>query len=375
VSDAERLARIALCRLTEPGDLRIIALVRELGAEGLHDALNNERDLGGVLSDVAQRLRGLNPERDLDWASRAGVRYVIPSDPEWPRQVDDLRHVDKLQERGGEPLGLWVKGKARLDTLAPAVAVVGSRSSTSYGAEVAKELAATVASQDIGVVSGAAVGIDADAHLGALAVSGLTVAVLACGVDRAYPLAHAGLLDYIAEEGAVVSEAPPGTQVSRIRFLARNRLIAALATGTVVVEAAVRSGALNTANWTERLGRPLMAVPGPVFSAPSQGTHQLIRSGATLVTRGEEVLEIVGRPGEHLLTEPRAEARPRDALPSRDQQVLDAVPKTRASGADSIARVAGIGLIHVRAALARLQARGLVQSTEGGWLLTERALL
>ena len=110
MSDAERLARIALCRLTEPGDLRIIALVRELGAEGLYDALTNERDLGGVFSDVAQRLRGLNPARDLEWASRAGVRYVIPSDKEWPRQVDDLRHVDKLQERGGEPLGLWVKG-------------------------------------------------------------------------------------------------------------------------------------------------------------------------------------------------------------------------------------------------------------------------
>jgi len=374
MSDAERLARVALCRLSEPGDPRMIGLVRDLGAEMVLEHLANERDLGGVLNDVAQRVRGLNPTRDLEWAAKAGARFVIPSDAEWPTQLGDLRHVEKLQERGGEPLGLWVKGKARLNTLAPAIAMVGSRSSTSYGGHVAQEIAATVARKGICVVSGAAVGIDADAHLGALAAGGVTAAVLACGVDRAYPVAHAGLLDYIAEEGAVISEAAPGTQAARIRFLARNRLIAGLGRGTVVVEAALRSGALNTSNWTERLGRALMAVPGPVTSAPSQGSHQLIRSGATLVTNGEEVLELVGRPGEHLTVEPRAPARPRDSLSSRDQQVLDAVPKTSASGADSIARVAGINLLHVQSALGRLHDKGLVQSSDGGWMLTERAL-
>jgi DNA processing protein len=375
MSDAERLARVALCRLAEPGDLRMIGLVRDLGAEVVLEHLANERDLGGVLNDVAQRVRGLNPARDLEWADKVGARFVTPSDAEWPTQIDDLRHVEKLQQRGGEPLGLWVKGKARLSALAPAIAMVGSRSSTSYGGQVAQEIAATVAREGICVVSGAAVGIDADAHLGALAAGGVTAAVLACGVDRAYPVAHAGLLNYIAEEGAVISEAPPGTQPGRIRFLARNRLIAALGRGTVVVEAALRSGALNTSNWTERLGRALMAVPGPVTSAPSQGAHQLIRSGATLVTNGEEVLELVGRPGEHLMSEPRAAARPRDSLSSRDQQVLDAVPKTTAAGADSIARVAGINLLHVQSALDRLHRKGLIQPGEGGWLLTEEALV
>jgi len=374
MSEAERLARAALCRLTEPGDSRMARLVTDLGAEMVHHHLANERDLGGVRSDLAQRLTGLDPSRDLAWAADHGVRFVIPSDPEWPHQLDDLAHAESLQERGGVPLGLWVKGSVPLDRLSMSVAVVGSRSSTSYGGAVAKEIAATTGRAEVAVVSGAAFGIDADAHMGALAVGGLTAAVLACGIDRPYPMAHAHLLDYIAEEGAVISEASPGCSPTRVRFLARNRLIAALARGTVVVEAAVRSGALNTANWTERLGRQLMAVPGPVTSAPSQGAHQLLRNGASLVTNGDEVLELIGRPGHHLVEQPRAPSRPRDSLSTRDQQVLDAVPKTRPAGVDSIARTAGISILHVQSALGRLQRKGLVEQGEGGWLLHEAAL-
>ena len=121
------------------------------------------------------------------------------------------------------------------------------------------------------------------------------MAVLACGADRAYPLAHAEILEHIAEHGAVVSESPPGHAPFKARFLSRNRLIAALTRGTVVVEAARRSGALNTATWAARLQRPLMGVPGPVTSAPSEGVHRLLRSGqATVVTTGLDVLEVVG---------------------------------------------------------------------------------
>jgi len=379
MSDQERLARAALSRLGEPGDSRLSALVAELGAEAVHHYLATEHDVGGVLTDVAQRLAGLNPERDLARAANRQVRFVIPSDEEWPSRLDDLGHVDNLQERGGVPLGLWVRGSLRLDHWAGAaaqvgaVAVVGSRSSTSYGESVAREMGATTARQDVVVVSGAAFGIDAESHGGALAAGGVTVAVLACGLDRAYPPAHAGLIDDIAERGAVVSEAPPGTMPTRIRFLSRNRIIAALAQGTVVVEAAVRSGALNTANWTDRLGRHLMAVPGPVTSAASEGAHQLLRNGAVLVTSGDDVLELVGRPGEHLMVERRAQTRARDRLTIRDQQVLDAVPVISAVATESIARTAGIGLLHVQSALVRLESKGLVRRVEDGWHLDESA--
>lgn len=380
MSHEERLARAALSRLGEPGDVRLSRLVDELGAEAVHGFLASERDVGGVLTDVAQRLAGLNPERDLAWAAESGVRFVIPSDPEWPARLGDLRHVEHLQERGGVPLGLWVRGPLRLDQWAGdtaqvgSVAVVGSRSSTTYGGLVAREIAATTAGQEVVVISGAAVGIDAEAHEGALAVGGLTVAVLACGLDRVYPAAHTNLVARISERGAVISEAPPGCAPTRIRFLSRNRIIAALAQGTVVVEAAVRSGALNTANWTERLGRQLMAVPGPVTSAASEGAHRLLRNGAMLVTSGDDVLELVGRPGEHLLVERRARPKARDVVTLRDQQVLDAVPLSRAAGAESIARTAGIGLLQVQSALRRLENKGLVRQAEHGWRLDKSAL-
>lgn len=372
--ERDRLARAALCRLAEPGDPRMAGLVAELGAVRVHDHLAEERDVKGVLKDVASRLRGLDPARELDQAARLGIRFVIPGDAEWPTQLDDLDRAEPLQQRGGIPLGLWAKGPLRLDSISESVSVVGSRSSTTYGTDVARDLAAGIAHAEVGVVSGAAFGIDQAAHRGALAVRGPTVAVLACGVDRAYPSAHKQLLDYIADVGVVISELAPGCAPMRMRFLSRNRIIAALSRGTLVVEAAIRSGALNTANWAERLSRPVMGVPGPVTSAPSQGVHHLIRSGsAVLVTSAEEVLEVVGVAGAHLLADPRAEARPRDRLREREQQVLDAVPAARPAAVDSVARTAGIGLVEVRAVLGRLQQLGLVVWTDAGWVLDPEA--
>ena len=366
----ERLARIALSRLTEPGDPRMCVLVAQHGAVRVHDQLVGERDMGGVLTDVAARLESMDPERDLRTAERLGIRFVVPGDDEWPTQIDDLVSAEPVQERGGPPLGLWVKGPLRLDQLRESVAVVGSRSATSYGADVAAELGAGLARAEHPVVSGAAFGIDQAAHRGALAVDGPTVAVLACGVDRAYPAAHKSLLDHLAVVGAVVSELPPGCAPTRLRFLSRNRLIAGLTSATIVVEAAVRSGALNTANWATRLNRHLMGVPGPVTSAPSQGVHQLIRTGAaTLVTHAEEVLEVVGASGQHLLEVPRGADGPRDRLTQRQRQVLDAVPVERAAPATSIARTAGIGLLDVQSSLSRLRARGLVEPVGEGWRL------
>lgn len=366
----ERLARVALCRLTEPGDPRLTGLVAQLGAVRVHDHLASERDLDGMLSDVASRLAGLEPERELDQATRLGIRFVMPGDAEWPPQLHDLDHGGEVQERGGAPVGLWVRGPLRLDQQQESVAMVGARSATTYGAEVASAIAAEVAAAGLCVVSGAAFGIDIAAHRGALAGRGRTVAVLACGVDRVYPAAHRQLLEHLAGHGAVVSELAPGCAPTRHRFLARNRIIAALARGTVVVEAAVRSGALNTANWTDRLSRRLMGVPGPVTSAPSAGVHQLIRTGAaSLVTSGAEVLEQLGVAGDHALAEPRAAPRVRDQLRRRDAQVLDAVPVSSPAETDSIARAAGVGLVDTQAALGRLERGGFAVQAVGGWLL------
>lgn len=372
VTDEERIARVALSRLTEPGDTRMAGVVAELGAVTVHDHLAAEREMGGVLTDLAARLATLDPRRDLAVAERLGIRFVVPGDEEWPDQLDDLASAAPVQERGGPPLGLWVKGPLRLDELRRSVAVVGSRSATTYGADVAAELGAGLARAGHAVISGAAFGIDQAAHRGALAVDGPTVAVLACGVDRAYPAAHRSLLDHLAVTGAVVSELAPGCAPTRLRFLARNRLIAGLTGATVVVEAAVRSGALNTANWAARLNRPLMGVPGPVTSAPSQGVHQLIRTGAaTLVTAPEEVLELVGSAGEHLLDRPRGRDHERDRLTQRQRQVLDAVPVEHPVGVDSIACTAGIGLVDTRSALGRLESRGLVERVGNRWRLGE----
>lgn len=372
-SDEDRLARAALSRLGEPGDVRISALASELGAVRLHAELAAERDVQGLLSDVASRLAATDPHRDLELAARRGIRYVVPGDDEWPHQLGDLVHGGAVDRSGGVPLGLWVRGPLRLDQLTDSIAIVGSRSSTTYGEGVARTIAGEVAVHGMAVISGAAFGIDQAAHRGAVAGGGPTIAVLAGGVDRPYPVAHTRLLDHLAEHGAVVSEVPPGGAPTRLRFLARNRLIAALARGTLVVEAASRSGALSTARWAERLSRTLMAVPGPVTSVQAQGPHQLIRNGAAqLVTSGAEVLELLGTSGTHLLVEARADIRARDSLRSREAKVLDAVPVSQAASSESIARVAGLGLLGVQSALAVLERERFVERTGAGWRLGPR---
>ena len=197
-----------------------------------------------------------------------------------------------MHERGGEPIGLWVGGEGDLrQAAATAVAVVGSRAATGYGLEQACNLARDLASMGQTIISGAAYGIDQAAHRGALIAGGTTIAVLPCGADRAHPAAHAQLLDTIAQRGLVVSEGPPGMAPTRTRFLARSRIVAGLAAGTVVVEGAVRSGALHMARWATNLHPPIMGVPGSVSSPAYAGVHQLIRLGeAIMVTNAQEIL-------------------------------------------------------------------------------------
>jgi DNA processing protein len=219
---------------------------------------------------------------------RDGWTLLTPSHDWWPGEA--LRRLDT------PPFALWVRGNLGLiaDAHHMGVAIVGSRASTEYGNHVAMDFGVGLANRGWTVVSGGAYGVDVAAHRGALAAEGNTICVLPCGVDRPYPAAHKSVLDQIATVGALISENPPGTPPMRHRFLARNRLIAALSAGTVVVEAAERSGSLNTARHAKAQGRRLMAVPGPVTSVQSAGTNDLIRTGnARLVTSAVEIAETV----------------------------------------------------------------------------------
>ena len=373
----DRVARAALSRLSEPGEPRLAAAVAELGAERVFELLREEQDVQGVYTDVASRLRGLDPERDLARAADVGVRFVCPGDAEWPERLSDLDGAGTVNGRGGAPLGLWLKGPLSLaEASRRAAAVVGSRSATTYGAGVAGQVSADLAGAGLTVVSGAAYGIDVAAHRGALAARGPTVAVLACGADRVYPAGNQNVIDYIARTGLVVSELPPGCAPTKLRFLSRNRIIAALAQGTVVVEAAARSGALNTANWANRLGRVVMGVPGPVTSAPSEGVHELLRTGeAQLVTRGAHVLELVSPAGDHLAEPPRGPETVRDRLTTVQRQVLAAVPAALAVPLTSVARTGGVGVDAARRALEHLHQVGLVERTDAGWRLDRASSL
>ena len=231
---------------------------------------------------------------------------------------------------------------------------------------MARELGAGLAERGFAVVSGAAYGIDAAAHEGALVARGTTVAVLAGGIDRAYPAGHAGLLDRIGRDGAVVSEVPPGSAPTRWRFLSRNRLIATLARGTVVVEAGLRSGSGNTARHAREARRVVGAVPGPVTSAASAGCHVLIRDGAELVTDVGEVVELAGRVGE-LAPVKRAAVDPADLLDPVHRRALDALPHRGALGVEALAARAGLSAAQALAALGVLELEGLCQRQRGGW--------
>ncbi|MFE9498258.1 DNA-processing protein DprA [Streptomyces collinus] len=368
----ELLDRVFLTRVVEPGDE---VAGRWLRRYGPGETARRLRDGGEPLPGVSAtrwgglvaRARRADPERDLDEAHRAGVRFVGPGDTEWPGQLDDLGDA--------RPLGLWVRGRPGLRMWAlRSVAVVGARACTEYGTHVAGSLAAELAERGWVVVSGGAYGIDGAAHRGALAAGGATVAVLACGVDRPYPRGHTALIDRIAEQGLVIGELPPGEHPTPSRFVLRNRVIAALTRGTVVVEAACRSGSLVTARAAARLGRLTMGVPGPVTSGLSAGVHDMLRGEAVLVTDAAEVVEVVGDMGE-LAPPRRGPVLPRDLLEPAARAVLAALPGDRAAPVGEIACDAGTTADDVIARLYELRALGYVERHGDGWKLTRQAMI
>jgi DNA processing protein len=366
-----RRARAYLNRVAEPPAPALSELITEVGPVTAARLVAAGQVTHRVAAETSARRAEDRADADLSAIVALGGRLVVPEDDEWPAEAFTCFATPTAQagERWRAPVALWVRGAGRLDELGErAVAVVGARAATGYGEHVAVEFGYELAEDGFAVVSGAAFGIDGAAHRGALAAEGRTVAVQACGLDQAYPAGHQQLLDRIAQAGAVVSEYAPGIRPARHRFLVRNRLIAAFAAGTVVIEAGVRSGARRTAGAAAALGRVVMAVPGPVTSALSVGCHLLVREEqAMLVTRAAEVVEAVGRIGADLappLTTPR---RRTDGLSPEMLAVYEALPARTSRHPEQLVRDSGVPLHRVRSALPLLELRGLVGCGLSGW--------
>lgn len=366
--DEERLARMGLCALNHVADPRLAQLIRSHGPEEVWHAVRAQ----GETTALGRRARTVEPQVLAEETVRCGARFLIPGDEQWPREFAALGDAC-VGEMGGEPIGVWVTGTVEGHLPGRSVAIVGARAATGYGLHVAEELAAGLADAGWCVISGMAFGIDAAAHRAALAVGGTSAAVMATGIDRTYPTTHERLRRQIEDRGTVWTELPPGQQPVRGTFLARNRIIAALAVGTIVVEAGARSGARNTAAWAGEMCRILMAVPGPVTSSMSMATHHMIRDGsASLVTCVDDVLallEPLGSVAEPLL---RGPAEPLETLPPQLRAVREAMPTRGVAGAEQLSAATGLAVPVVLAAVAELVERGWVVESEGGWSLPRR---
>lgn len=357
-------ARAAWSVLVEPGDGIAGALVAAYGAvdalrivagdpQLLSPEIVSARDLAEGLKRWQPRARSGAVREALQSCQEVGGSLLTPDDELWPVGLDDLGvHA---------PLALWARGDLSALPGRTTVAMVGARAATPYGESIAGEIAGDLAAGGTVVVSGGAYGIDGAAHRAALGVGGTTIAFLAGGVDRAYPIGHQQLFDRIRRAGAVLSEVPCGAAPTRWRFLARNRMIAAAGMATVVVEAGWRSGSLNTAGHAADLGRPLGAVPGPVTSAASAGCHRLLREyDAVCVTNATEVRELWGESAESVASSTKENPeliRVRDAMSSRSpRDALD------------IARRSGLSPERVRSLLGLLAVDGEVGQRDGGWV-------
>ncbi len=389
---SEEAALIGWSAMAEPADDAAGALVAAIGAAealswvrcgtqslaaaaaSLHGRCTRETAEAAVLAHERwERRLVVAEEPHFRRAHAVGALVLTRGAPGWPSALSSLGT--------SEPFALYVRGSADLDAAwRDGVAVVGARSSTAYGSHIATELASGIAAAGRAVLSGGAYGIDAAAHRATLAADRATIAVMAGGVDRLYPTGNDALLRAVTDTGAVVSEVPPGFAPHRSRFLTRNRLIAAAA-ATVVVEAALRSGALSTARHAAGLLRPIGSVPGPVTSPSSAGCHALIRDGiAVLVTRVDDVLELVdsatewaGRDVEqaeaHGERGKELRVRPSFEYPA-DRAVYD-VTSRRAIPIDRVAERAGLAWSDATAAAGRLELRGLIERGNGGWKRTQ----
>lgn len=295
--DEVRRARAYLLRVAEPPAPGLAAYVAAHGPATAATHIRAGRVPDAVARETSARRDQDRVDDDYAAAERVGARLVVPEDAEWPTQR--LATLATAAHSGTSwatpPVALWVRGTTPLrDAFDRAAAVIGARAATSYGEHVAAEFGRALADSGITVVAGAGYGIDGAAHRGALAADGMTAALLACGVDIAYPAGHTTLIDRVAAQGLLLSEYPPGSPPARHRFVARSRLVAALTGATVVVEASVRSGVRNTVGIATALGKPVLVVPGPITSAMSTLCHDLLRAGeARIATTPGDVQHVL----------------------------------------------------------------------------------
>lgn len=405
-SSEERQARAIWTAIAQPGE-PVVGQV--IGHFGVMEALERVKFLADRLPEIddmiirtvfqparlpasvaqiegwAMRLRELNLEMEYQLLSRDGGTLVVPGDAAWPMMADDLGMV--------APLALWVRGNPRaLQALAPegAVALVGARCATHYGTDMAQEIAYELGERGIWVISGGAYGIDAAAHQGALASRGKTISVQAGGLGELYPAMNARLFSQIQQTGAIVSEAPPSQRPAKHLFLTRNRIISALSQVVVVVEAGERSGAMSTANHGAEQGRQVAAVPGPVTSAASTGCHRLIREGAALVTKAEEIMELMFplnaveqnmHSGDAAASAPHRNSAGQipppslfAGLSSDGVKVIDSLSKTAWKSLEQVARGAGLGTRTVQSELGLMELDGKVETRNGRYRLGAAAL-
>lgn len=429
MDDQEHLrhVRAELSRIIEPGDLLAGVVVEHLGCFEAHTLIRSEatpparlvqsvaeaaeaeglgsrqRDLREALVRWRTRVGQADGARDLTTLRRLGGGILVPEDPRWPQQLRDLGPA--------EPLALWWRREAsspplpRFPDFHRMAAIVGSREITDYGGRITAELSETLVGREFCILSGGAYGVDAAAHRAALRVWARgpagdeqpgqtlvpTIAVLAGGLDRFYPAGNESLLRGIAEAGLLLSELPPGASPTKHRFLQRNRIIAALASATVVAEARWRSGAQNTAHHALTLGRPVGAVPGSVYSAASAGCHRLLReTPAELIRDAADLAGMIAGtlPTPQQKGDPRSErttaqeklplfgtetshaagsARPGDSLSEADRLLLDALPKRRLSTPGKLSEVAGLPVPQILGGLSRLERKGLARTVNGHW--------
>ncbi|MBN9145599.1 MULTISPECIES: DNA-processing protein DprA [unclassified Novosphingobium] len=383
----EGLARIRLIRSPNIGPVTFGQLLRRFGdARRALDALPDlaARGDGRASGKGRQPYRAVDPgvvEAEIKAVRAAGARYIFHDSPDYPPL---LRQVDSA------PPLLIARGRADLSRAAP-VAMVGARNASAGAMRLAREIAGGLAEAGYPVVSGLARGIDAAAHEGALAGRGEaytnagTIAVIAGGIDIAYPPDHAALQSRIAEEGLLLTEAPPGVEPTQRHFPARNRIIAGIAAGTVVVEAALKSGSLITARLAGDYGREVMAVPGSPLDPRSHGCNEMIRDGAILIQRAEDIIELIasfdGVPRSHFHEEDhgpldgfggeshfeKAQEAPEDADGSTDaNDRIAALLGLAPVGVDEIVRQSGLSAGGVQMALIELELAGVIQRHAGG---------
>ncbi len=339
--------------------------------------------LGPVLAETESRYTWDCAAEDLALVEKLGGRMISPDDPDWPVEALESafgfaasgtsEHIRSYQADAVAPHVLWVRGANLRQLTAQAVSVVGTRAASQYGLQATRLICGGLIDRGWTVISGGALGIDTAVHTEALNRKGATIVVQACGLDRTYPARNTTMLQAIAarDNGVVVTEYPPGLAPHRHRFLTRNRLVAALGQGTVVVEAAWRSGALNTLSWAAGCGRVAMAVPGPITTPGSLGCHERIRNGeAVMVCSADEVRELVSKFGEvdvGAQYELEFAADVVQRLSRNELRVFDALENDIAVTAEVVSAESGLPIKLVVHLLVELMQRGLVVRVGGSW--------